>query len=217
MLRAEMWCARQRRQSMTVRQMVAQLDTEHNTVKERIKTLSTGKFAVVGLSDYWRMSTVGIHICTFAVSSSPRAVSSSWTYWRDESWFHNDRAQSGITLYLQRRLRPEQYTWLDDLREQFSGMPWGAYWLISSPDSKLSMQFATFGCSKEMRRAVTDKRLKKKHIILHRDNVLPHTAHLTSGEIRKFGRKVFPPDFFHSGLGPFWTTICLGSCKITWG
>jgi hypothetical protein len=57
--------------------MVAQLDTEHNTVKERIKTLSTGKFAVVGLSDYWRMSTVGIHICTFAVSSSPRAVSSS--------------------------------------------------------------------------------------------------------------------------------------------
>jgi hypothetical protein len=51
---------------------------------------------------------------------------------------HN-RELNGTALHHQRRRMPEPYPWLEKLQEQRD-----AYWLISCPEGKLSMQFAIF-------------------------------------------------------------------------
>jgi hypothetical protein len=68
----------------------------------------------------------------------------------DDSWLtlkENNGAQNGIMLILQRRMRSEPYPWLEKLGEKFSGMPRGAYWLVSCPGRKLSVCFAMFMCT----------------------------------------------------------------------
>jgi hypothetical protein len=43
-----------------------------------------------------------------------------------------------------------------------------------------------------LRRALRDKLLMKRHIILQHDNVPPYTAHLMSEKFEKFGWEVLP-------------------------
>jgi hypothetical protein len=59
----------------------------------------------------------------------------------------DDRVWNGIMLHLQIR-RPEPYPWPETWWDQFSGMLRGDCWLIFWPESKLSVQFTTFSCSR---------------------------------------------------------------------
>jgi hypothetical protein len=181
-----MWCAHLRRQSMMVMQMVAQLGTEHNTLQERMNILGYLKVCCCWVprslaDEHNRHAYLYLH--SFFIADGDVFLLNILSWWkltpkRQSTEWHHAVLPKKITAR----------TILEDLREKFSGIPRGAYWLISCSERKLSTQFAPFGRSKKMWRAVPDKRLMKKHVILQLYNALSHIAHLTSREIQKFGR-----------------------------